>query len=531
MAKRSTTKAKKKPLHPLKGAVVDAIKRVSEKGDREEGYDFVSPEFQEQRMYADAERFGYTIRKVHDETDSVSGSTTNRVGLQAAMDAALSGEVDGIVVARVDRFARNAGEGLVEIKRLTDAGKLFIAVEDNIRGDHASSPQGKLYLGFLLQIAEWQLESLTAAWDAAVKDHIEKGIAHTEPYGYRRDVAPLGTPKGERKNYSRRLLPDESTARWVRFIFEQRALGTGWNGIAAELMTRGVPSPTGAAFWHHSVVSRIVSNRSYLGEIRNGDYENLAAHEPLVGLDLWARCERQRGTTPTRSEHPHELAGLVRCAGCGHRMRQSPNGQGGEYYQCRRKFPWGRCPAPASAEAETLERYVTRHYAEHFVKFMAGARVSTAVLAEAQQRLQEAEAELHYWVTSPAVAAMRLALGDAYFEEGQRVRTQAVIDARRAVTEAQAAALGAEVPKDLLTMWDSPEMTSTLKRYYFSLAYGVIAVRRAVSYREPVGDRVRIWFRNEPGAPDNLPGQGGAIGPDARPVPIVVDEPAGAGEP
>jgi len=78
------------------------------------------------------------------------------------------------------------------------------------------------------------------------------------------------------------------------------------------------------------------------------------------------------------------------------------------------------------------------------------------------------------------------------------------------VTQAPAAAIGASLPN---------EMDDEDRRTVLSLAYSIMAVAPAPKYQQvPAAERCRIWARNEPGAPDDLPGRGG--GAQLRPIAV-----------
>jgi Resolvase, N terminal domain len=59
------------------------------------------------------------------------------------------GDTGGIVVARLDRFARSAVDALEGIKRLNEAGARLVSVEDNFDG---STPMGRFAIGILTLI-------------------------------------------------------------------------------------------------------------------------------------------------------------------------------------------------------------------------------------------------------------------------------------------------------------------------------------------------------------------------------------------
>jgi DNA invertase Pin-like site-specific DNA recombinase len=96
-----------------------------------------------------------------------------------------------------------------------------------------------------------------------------------------------------------------------------------------------------------SGVRQLLANRVYLGELRVGSYVNETAHEPLVTVDEFlaaqsAQCSRG----PRVRDEPALLAGLVRCAGCGHVMSRGRTKA--EVYACHGRMSAGRCPAPAA---------------------------------------------------------------------------------------------------------------------------------------------------------------------------------------
>src|SRR4051795_7488000 len=98
MTKPSNT-TRRSPTTPAKPRRLSAVLRVSRRNGRG-GDGHRSPDQQRDGIDAWAKSHGVEIRPewVHDETDSVSGRTTQRAGLQAAMAQAMSGETDGVIV-------------------------------------------------------------------------------------------------------------------------------------------------------------------------------------------------------------------------------------------------------------------------------------------------------------------------------------------------------------------------------------------------------------------------------------------------
>ena len=107
-----------------------------------------------------------------DEIDQ-SGAKLERPMFQQALARCERGETGGIVVARLDRFARSAVDALTSIRRLTDANARLVSVEDNFDG---STPMGRFAIGILVLIAGLELERIKGNWQIAVTQAVGRGV-------------------------------------------------------------------------------------------------------------------------------------------------------------------------------------------------------------------------------------------------------------------------------------------------------------------------------------------------------------------
>lgn len=485
----------------------EAVIRVSRRNGRD-GESFLSPDFQREIIQADADRYGYVIRQWHDETDSVSGKTTNRKGLKAAMDACLSGESNGIVVAKVDRFSRNLPEGLSAIRKLHDEGKHFVAVQDGVRGNSSRGP-AKALLTLLLMFAEWQLESVTDGWRSTTESCIERGVAIQAPYGYVKDEK------------TRRLVPVPAEAKVVKTIFKMRAKGKGQAVIAEHLTAKGYPNPKGGPRWVHSTVGHILERRVYLGELVNGDLVNPKAHPAIVDRVLFDAAREVAATTAHRRNGKAQvalLAGLIRCGSCGGGMRYRRNVVKGvtyEHYRCRETFGWGRCPAPANCVAADVEQVVLEQFAADFLgdALAADDVYDNTMLAVARDELAEAQANLEAFVTENASLARRR---PAVYRKGLAAAEEAVDECEEAVRALSRMERGARLPKGIVSLW--PDMDDATRREHLSASYGAVVVWPGQFRVRSLEGRVHIF---RPDEVDGLPGRGGednAITPVERPT-------------
>jgi site-specific DNA recombinase len=340
--------------------------RVSRVGGRE-GDSFQSP--REQRRAIDAVvalKPGVRIIGEPIEDLDESGGSMDRPGAQRAIAMVESGQADGIVVAKLDRWARNL-EALEMIERWVAQGKTFISAADQF---DAKTPQGKLTLGMLLLVAKYYRDQTAESWDHSTRDAIERGVHVTVPFGYRRSNG-RGSP----------LAVDEPNAATVRRIFEERQRGTGIASIASRLNADKVPAPRGG-LWTRQSVRALVRVRAYSGVASRGEYETEGAHEAIIEPHDWLAAQTERGESRERTTSL--LAGLVRCAGCGYVMGAGSSLHGGRRYHCNRHHAEIDCPSPTTAPADALERLVS----DEFLARYGDVRVQGA---DADPRVAECE--------------------------------------------------------------------------------------------------------------------------------------------
>ena len=212
----------------------DGYVRVSRRAGRE-GDGFISPEVQRQRIQGWADANGVGIVAWWEEIDA-SGAKRDRPMFQEALASCERGETGGIVVAKLDRFARSAVDALESIKRLNDAGARLVSVEDGFDG---STAMGRFAIGILTLIAELELERIRDSWSTAVTEAVGRGI-HIS----------ARVPTGYARNEERRLVPVEPAASAIREVFRRRALGVPYSQLARFLEEQEVrPPSTGNAFW------------------------------------------------------------------------------------------------------------------------------------------------------------------------------------------------------------------------------------------------------------------------------------------
>jgi site-specific DNA recombinase len=470
-------------------ATADGYVRVSRRAGRE-GESFISPDVQRRKIADWAALHGVEIVQWWEELDQ-SGAKRERPMFQAALSRCERGESGGIVVARLDRFARSAVDALESIKRLNDASARLVSVEDNFDG---STAMGRFAIGILTLIAELELERIKANWETAIVEAVGRGVhvSARPPAGYERDE-------------SGRLVRDEPTATLIGEVFRRRALGASYTALARFLEDEGVFPSSGNPHWSPVTIQGIVRNPVYLGQARSGSTVNDDAHEPLVTRAEFDAVQSTRTLLPSRGESlagQTLLKGLIRCQGCGHTLKIA----GSVDYKTKARYPTyyctGRyakvhCTDRATIRASTVDAYVEE-------QVLAALRADGGPLAQpveagerldaASRALTDAEHELDLYVTNPQLLTL---LGETRFLEGAQARQQALEQARGTLAQLrQQRQLASEVTEGrLLDAW--PDLTIAEKRRLLHGLLDRVVLRRVDGRREkvPISERTKIILR------------------------------------
>ena len=93
---------------------------------------------------------------VLDVVERGSGASNDCPGLHQVLDAALRGQVDQVLVWKLDRFGRSAFDLLANIRTLDAAGVGFAATTQGIDMRPGGDPMSKLLLTMLAAVAEFE---------------------------------------------------------------------------------------------------------------------------------------------------------------------------------------------------------------------------------------------------------------------------------------------------------------------------------------------------------------------------------------
>ncbi len=298
----------------------------------EEQVDGHSLDAQRHQIERYAEQHSLTLVGIYaDEGVSAhSDRIAKRPRLAALLDDAEHGAFDTVVVHTLDRWSRNIRVQGEALHRLGQAGVGFVSITENF---DFSTPSGKMMLTMMGGVSEFFSDQLGVHVSKAFRQRAELGFpVGPVPFGYR-SASAREVPT---------IVPEEADA--VRGAFTARAAGQS-NGQIAEALNRdGFRTRNGHLFTAYAMRDMFTC-RFYTGVIVYRESVFAGRHEPLIAEDLYARVQTrhvQRGPHRAAVQRPRGLvAGILRCARCGHGLHAERGHLGRPMYRERHSH---ECP-------------------------------------------------------------------------------------------------------------------------------------------------------------------------------------------
>ena len=250
------------------------------------------------------------IRTAYDD-GGLSGGTMERPALRSLLTDVEAGQVDIIVVYKVDRLTRSLADFAKMVEVFDAHGVSFVAVTQQF---NTTSSMGRLTLNVLLSFAQFERE--------VTGERIRDKIAASKRKGmWMGGFVPVGYRKQDRS-----LVIDEEEAETVRLIFRR------YNGLKSvrllkqDLDQRGLVSKVrisrsglkmGGKSYSRGKLYNLLSNPIYKGEIRHLKVCHRGLHEPIIDIELWDKTQRLlaehavRGANENRDPNPSPLAGRL----------------------------------------------------------------------------------------------------------------------------------------------------------------------------------------------------------------------------
>jgi site-specific DNA recombinase len=313
-----------------------------------------------------AARAGWMVAEEHVfRDDGASGAKLDRPGLDALRDHAARAAFDLVLITAPDRLARNFVHQMVVLEELQRRGVRVVFCDRPLTDD----PHEQLVTQIRGAVAEYERTLIADRMRRGRLARLRSGqlLPWTRaPYGYR--LHP------ERPRDPAAVQPDPAAAAVVQELFAAYAAGgVTLHGLAAQLTTRRVPTPTGKPIWRPTTIRGLLTNPAYKGEAASGRLRtaparrrksalerigkgmSTRAHPPeewitvpvpaLVAAEQFDLVQRRLAANQRAARrsttHPYLLRGLVSCGvcrlGCSGVTRTAIDTRY-RYYRCRGKM-------------------------------------------------------------------------------------------------------------------------------------------------------------------------------------------------
>ncbi len=186
--------------------------------------------------------------------DGHSGGTLDRPRMNALRLAAKAGEVDCVVVYKLDRLSRSVMDTVNLVLGEWDGLTFLKSAREPI---DTTSPMGKQFFYMLVSYAEWER--------SIIRERTMSGKVRRAKEGrYWGGKVPFGYQLSDQRGILE-LHPENADI--VRRIFHRHLQEAGSYEIARELNRDGVPSPLGG-LWASPSIRVILKNPVYSGRVR-----------------------------------------------------------------------------------------------------------------------------------------------------------------------------------------------------------------------------------------------------------------------
>ena len=303
---------------------------------------------------------GWIALKTRYDDGGYSGGTMNRPALQQLLSDIAAGQVDLIIVYKVDRLTRSLMDFSKIVESLEKKGVNFVSVTQQFS---TTTSMGRLTLNMLLSFAQFEREVTGERIRDKIAASKQKGMwmGGRVPLGYDANGRTLKINDAEaaivRRLYN--LYLELGSVRLLKEAVDRADLRTKARTTSTGQTIGGCPFGRGNLY-------ELLSNPLYVGEIRHKGKSYPGQHPPIIERDVWDAVQvqltanrRDRCNRAAASE-PSLLAGLIFDTD-GERLTPTHAGKNGRRYRyyCSAKLvrgvgdglAGGRIPAH---EVETL---------------------------------------------------------------------------------------------------------------------------------------------------------------------------------
>ena len=227
--------------------------------------------------------------------DILSGQRADRSGYQQMLSDARAGKITTIAFHKINRFGRDAAEGLAAVSMLRRLNvQLFVA---DLPFLDIHSPEGMLLFTLMLGQGQYEVENLGHEATKGMRESFHRGRwPFAVPFGYER-IYPGGSGRTI-------ICVNPRAAAIVRLMFYWYIRGASMAEITRRLYAldaqrrqRGKSGCAGSGFpvWRSQYLSRMLRNPFYVQRMVSPRWnlQQQGLHQPIVPFALFERVQRQ----------------------------------------------------------------------------------------------------------------------------------------------------------------------------------------------------------------------------------------------
>ena len=254
---------------------------------------------------------GWTVQPTLYDDGGYSGGTMERPALQRLLADIEAGQIDVVVVYKVDRLTRALSDFAKLVEVFDRRGVSFVSITQQF---NTTTSMGRLTLNILLSFAQFERE--------LIGERVRDKIAASKKKGmWMGGTVPLGYDVKDRK-----LIVNEAEARTVVDIYQRYLKLRSVRALGEELAAAGIRSkrrfrPDGTEYGHQrfsqGALYLMLQNRTYRGEATHKGSSYPGEHLAIVDKPLWDAVQavlaenRVARATGAHTKQPSLLTGMV----------------------------------------------------------------------------------------------------------------------------------------------------------------------------------------------------------------------------
>ena len=363
--------------------------RVSTEEQAQEGF---SIRAQEQKLKDFARIKDWSIYKIYMDEGISGKNLVDRPAVQELIADVESGEVQNVLVFKIDRLTRNTAD-LIYLTDLFNQKKCaFNSLTESIDTQTAS---GRMFLKIIGIFAEFERENIIERVKVGLERKVKEGysIGSLPSFGYDRPAS------------QKIQTINENEAEIVREIFDMYVnQGVKINDIVRRLNSRKIATKNNTT-WKNNSIRQLLSNSNYIGNVRHHtkdekrEYSVEGKHDAIISEELFEGALRLLGNnkkaTPRKPPRDDNyFSGFLCCGSCGYKMvthniyRNLKDGTPivTGSYRCHNKT-FGTC-----SSSNISHRKLENAFEEYITKF-ADMEVSEEIEIDARKK-QDNEAQI-----------------------------------------------------------------------------------------------------------------------------------------